>query len=235
LGSSSKLAKGLMLTRRKYELSVSGKHRPLCQFLGFANFYRDFIDNFSEIPRPLIRLTKKDTVFYWGRNEQAAFETLREAFISAPILAQWDSERDTVVEADASGYAIGGCLSQYDDRKRLKPVAYLSQRLSPAECNYQIHDKELLSIIRALQQWDSKLRSTAKTFTILSDYYNLKYFMTAKQLNERQIRWAEILSRYNFEIKFRPGSKAHRPDALSRRNQDLPHNKEDERLQGRIM
>ena len=154
-------------------------------------------------------------------------------FISAPVLAQWDPERHTVLEADSSGYATGACLSQYDDEGRLRPVAYASQRLNPSECNYEIHDKELLAIIRALKQWDGELRSVAQPFTILTDHSNLRYFFTTRSLNERQVRWSELLSRYTFELQFRPGKKATRPDALSRRSQDMPHGVDDERIQGR--
>jgi len=126
--------------------------RGVRQFVGFANFYREFIKDFSIVAQPLTALTKKGAIFQWTPSEAAAFERLKELFISAPVLLQWDPERDTVVEADASGWAVGGCLSQYDEEGRLRPVAYFSQRMSPAECNYQIHDKELLAIIKALKQ-----------------------------------------------------------------------------------
>jgi transposase InsO family protein len=205
------------------------------QFLGFANFYREFISDFSTLARPLISLTKKAATFQWGHGEDSAFEKLKQTFITAPVLAQWDPDRLTVVEADSSGYATGACLSQYDEEGRLRPVAYASQRLSPSECNYEIHDKELLAIMRALKQWDGELRSVAQPFTILSDHNNLRFFLTARSLNERQVRWVETLSRYNFQIQFRPGKKANRPDALSRREQDMPHSEADARLQGRIM
>ncbi|MGH3953939.1 MAG: ribonuclease H family protein [Mycobacterium sp.] len=91
-------------------------------------------------------------LFQWGPQEEAACCKLKEMCILAPVLAQWDPERRTVLEADSSGYATGACLSQYDDKGQLRPVAYVSQRLNPAECNYEIHDKELLAIIRALKQ-----------------------------------------------------------------------------------
>jgi predicted aspartyl protease/transposase InsO family protein len=203
------------------------------QFLGFANFYREFISDFSSIARPLTQLTRKGTPFQWGPEERAAFHKLKEMFITAPILAQWDPERPTVLEADSSGYATGACLSQYDEEGRLRPVAYASQRLSPSECNYEIHDKELLAIIRAIKQWDGELRSVAQPFTILTDHNNLRYFFTTRSLNERQVRWSEFLSRYSFQLQFRPGKKATRPDALSRRNQDMPHGVDDARIQGR--
>jgi hypothetical protein len=125
--------------------------RGVRQFVGFANFYREFIEDFSQIAAPLTALTKKGATFHWGPVEDEAFQILKEAFITAPILTHWDPDKDTVVEADASGFAIGACLSQHDAVGRLRPVAYYSRRLSPAECNYEIHDRELLAIITALQ------------------------------------------------------------------------------------
>ena len=81
------------------------------QFLGFANFYREFISEFSNIACPLTQLTRKGAPFQWGSEEQAAFYKLKEMFITALVLAQWDLERPTVLEADSSGYATGACLS----------------------------------------------------------------------------------------------------------------------------
>lgn len=92
-------------------------------FLGFANFCRCFVDGFSDIAAPLIELTKKATEWKWGPRENEAFELLKRIFASEPVLAQWDLDRETVLEADCSGYALGGCLSQIDDQNRLRPVA----------------------------------------------------------------------------------------------------------------
>ena len=137
-----------------------------------------------------------------------------------------------MVEADSSGYAIRGVLSQYDTKQRLRPVAFFSKKLSPEESNYPIHDKELLAIILCLQQWDAELRSV-KEFTVLSDHQSLERFLTKQQLSERQMRWALTLSRYNFVIKHRPGKTAILPDALSRREQDLPLDADDDRIKAR--
>ncbi|KAI0992782.1 hypothetical protein K3495_g15403, partial [Podosphaera aphanis] len=204
-------------------------------FLGFANFYRCFVDGFSEIALPLINLTKKDVEWRWEREENSAFERLKEIFASEPVLAQWDPDRDTVLEADSSGYALGGCLSQVDKQGQLRPVAYLSKRLSSAEANYPIHDKEMLSIVTCLLEWKAELISVAKPFTILSDHKNLKYFTSKRLLNERQVRYNDVLQLFRFNLEWRPGTICDRPDALSRRDQDKPTGISDERTAGRIM
>ncbi|OAQ59084.1 retrovirus polyprotein [Purpureocillium lilacinum] len=206
--------------------------RAVRSFLGFANYYRQFIPKFSNIASPLTALTKKDAAFAWSNECQAAFDELKARFISAPVLAQWDPDRETVVETDSSGYVTGGALSQKGDDGLMRPVAFFSKKCAPAECNYPIHDKELLAIIRCLEHSDAELRSV-ESFTVLTDHLNLRYFTKKQPLSERQARWAEALSRYNFTIVHRPGKDAAVPDALSRREQDMPHNIEDDRLRGR--
>ena len=201
-------------------------------FLGFANYYRLFIPDFADIARPLTDLTKKGQPFNWNDKAQRAFEELKQLFISDPILAAFDPDRETVLETDASNWATGGVLSQYDDNGNLRPCAYFSKKNLPAECNYDIHDKELLAVIRCLEEWDAELRSV-KSFTILTDHKNLEHFMKVRRLNERQMRWAEILARYCFQLSYRPGTLASRPDALSRREQDVPEGEQDDRLQHR--
>ena len=202
-------------------------------FLGFANFYRIFIPDFAVQARPLTNLTKKEALFRWTEDCQKAFENLKEQFISAPILVHFDPDKETIVEADASGYAVGGVLSQRGKDGLLRPCAYFSQKLSPAECNYPIHDKELLAIVRCLEEWRPELKMGPK-FTILTDHRNLKYFQKAQFLNERQMRWADLLTEFHFELQYRPGKLADRPDALSRREQDMPAGKQDERLSTRF-
>ncbi|KAI0991137.1 hypothetical protein K3495_g17050, partial [Podosphaera aphanis] len=95
-------------------------------FLGFANFYRCFVEGFSDITAPLTELTKKNVEWKWGDEEDKAFKRLKKIFASEPVLAQWDPERETILEADSSGYAIGGCLSQVDLQGQIRPIAYFS-------------------------------------------------------------------------------------------------------------
>ncbi len=133
-------------------------------FLGFANFYRVFIPEFADIAAPLTNLTKKSVDFVWDEPCQKSFETLKERFITAPILCHFDPEKPTIVEADASGYATGGVLLQERDGVWY-PCAYLSKKMSPAEANYEIHDKELLAIVQCLKEWGPELRMV-KHFTV---------------------------------------------------------------------
>lgn len=191
-------------------------------FLGFANFYRGFIDGYSRICAPLTSLTGKGTPWRWGQEQQEAFDTLKNKFIAEPVLAQWDPDRQTMLEADCSGYALGGCLLQKQEEGIWKPVAYYSRRLTGPEMNYEIHDKELLSIVACMKIWDAELRGLAGSFTILSDHMNLKYFLISRRLAERQTRWAEFMSRFRYNLQYIQGAQNERSDALSRRDQDKP-------------
>jgi hypothetical protein len=146
------------------------------EFLGFANYYREFIPQFLNIVQPLTDLTKKDVQFQWRDAEQRAFTHLKELLINAPVFAFFDPERETRIQPDSSGYFIGGELSQLADDNKWRPVAFYSKKCLLAEVNYPIHDKELLAIVRCLQEWHSMLRSV-KSFIILSDHKNLEYFM----------------------------------------------------------
>ena len=188
-------------------------------FLGFANFYRKFIKDFSQRVMPLTNLVKKDTKFDWSEATNEAFSKLKQIFVTAPLLVQFDNTRETVLETHVSIWCIGGTLSQYIDGI-LRPCAYYSKKNSPAECNYEIYDKEMLAIIRCLEEWDAELRSVK--FEIRTDHKNLEYFMTVKKLTERQIRWSLILSKYDFVINYITGKSNERADALSKREQDVP-------------
>lgn len=191
-------------------------------FLGFANFYRSFINGYSKICAPLTCLTGKGTPWKWGIQQEQAFNKLKEKFIKEPALAQWDPDRETILETDCSGYALGGCLIQKQSDESWRSVAYYSRKLTGAEMNYEIHDKELLAVVACMKEWDAELRGLDKTFTILSDHMNLKYFLSRRKLTERQIRWAEFMSRFRYTLQYRKGSENERSDALSRRDQDKP-------------
>lgn len=191
-------------------------------FLGFANFYRRFISGYSKVVTPLTNLTKKSVPFIWSPDAQAAFDYLKSAFTSAPILAHFDPSQQIVLETDASDYAIAAILSQNDSMGVLHPVAYHSRKLSPAEMNYEIHDKELLAIVEAFKVWRHFVEGNPHTIRVLTDHRNLEYFMTRQLLTRRQARWSTLLLPYDFTIEFRPGTKSAKPDALTRRDDVYP-------------
>src|ERR1700753_930860 len=183
-------------------------------FLGFTNFYRRFIQDFSDVARPLHDLTKKDTAWTWSQKEQDAFDKLKQIITSAPVLIFPQDNKPYRLEADSSNYASGAVLSQEGEDGKWHPIAFYSKSLSPVERNYDIHDKEMLAIIRALEEYRHLLEGTQHEFEIWTDHKNLEYFMSAKKLTRRQARWSLFLSRFNFKLIHRPGSKSLKPDAL---------------------
>lgn len=218
--------KGVQMDPRKIstilEWDTPATLRDLRSFLGFSNFYRRFIKDYSRVVAPLVKLTKKDQSFIWDQECSAAFDYLKHCFTTAPILCHFDPEKEIIVETDASDYVSAGILSQYNSDGVLHPVAFFSQKHSPAECNYEIYDKELMAIVRCFEEWRAELESTPYPIQVLSDHRNLEYFMTTRLLSRRQARWSEFLSRFNFKITFRPGNRSGKPDALTRRSGDLP-------------
>ena len=224
---------GIRMDPKKIEAvqdwAVPQSVKDIQSFIGFANFYRRFIKDFSKVTWPMIDLTRKNTHFLWSAECNSAFEQLKNAFVTAPILMKFDPDKQIVVETDASDYVTGGVMSQYDDTNTLRPVAYFSKRHFLAKCNYEIYDKELMAIIRCFEAWRPELEGSAFPIHVLSDHKNLEYFMTTKALSRRQARWSEYLSRFDFKILYQPGKINGKADALTRRSGDFPSS-EDERV-----
>jgi len=126
-------------------------------------------------------------------------------------------DKEFRVEVDASNYATGGVLSMKCSDNLWRPVTFISKSLSDTERNYEIHDKEMLAVIRCLEVWRHFLEETTVKFEIWTDHKNLEYFMKAQKLNQRQARWALYLFRFNFTLKHVPESKMEKADSLSRR------------------
>jgi len=127
------------------------KVKDIQSFLGFANFYRRFIFNYSDIVIPLTRLTRKDTPWNFDENCRNAFNTLKKAFTSTSILTHWVPDAQLVVETDASDYALAAILSIVTKDNEVHPVAFHSRTFSAPELNYDVHDKELLAIFEAFK------------------------------------------------------------------------------------
>ena len=205
--------------------------RDIQCFLGFANFYRRFIPEFSRLASPLTQLTKKEVPFIWNSHCDSAFFQIKQAFKDGTMLAHFNPKRQTILETDASDFVTAAILSQYDESGILRPVAFMSKKKLPAECNYEIFDKELLAIVHAFETWTAELGSIEASTLILTDHKNLEHFTTTKKLNRRQVRWNELLSNFDFKIVFRPGKQGGKPDALTRISAHKPSNSKDERNQ----
>ncbi|KAI2661215.1 Transposon Tf2-9 polyprotein [Labeo rohita] len=192
--------------------------KELQGFLGFSNFYRRFIRNFSSVASPLTSMIKKgDTRLSWSPIATQAFEELRRRFTTAPILHHPDPSRPFLVEVNASSTGVGAVLSQRQGLPpKTVPCAFFSHKLSPAERNYDVGNRELLAIKLALEEWRHWLEGARHPFTILTDHRNLEYLRSAKVLNHRQARWSLFFTRFHFEITYRPGSQNTKADALSR-------------------
>jgi len=164
-------------------------------------------------------LTRNDSGWRCGEAECTAFARLKGSVTSAPVLISPDPTRPFRIEANSSDFATGVVLSQVSSEdEKWHPVAFLSKSLSPVERNYKIHDKEMLAIIRALQEWRHFIKGTEHQCEIWTNHKNLEYFMTAKQLNQRQAQWSLYLSHFDFTLHHKPGRLMGKQDALSRRS-----------------
>jgi len=193
---------------------IPKKLRNVRSFLGFGNFYRRFIQDYSYLARPLTQLTKKGTPFVWSDLCQIAFERLKEAFSTAHILIHFDFDKEIVVETNASDIASAGILSQPGSDRLLHPLAFFSKKHTPAECNYDIYDKELVAVVPGFKEWRAYL--VGGPVTGRADHQNLRYFTTKRLLNQRQARWSDFLSQFNYTIEFVPGKAHGKADALTR-------------------
>ena len=158
------------------------------KFLGLANYYRQFIEGFATVARPLHDLVKKDKKWEWMEREERVFRELKGRFTKKPVLAAPDINKKMRIEVDASDYAMGGVLSMECKDGLWRLVAFLSKSLNETERNYKIHDKEMLAIIRGLEAWRHLLEGVQTKFEIWTDHKNLEYFMKAQKLNRRQAR-----------------------------------------------
>ena len=215
---------GLVVSKGKVEMDavkvegvrkwlVPGTKNKLQQFLGFINFYGRFIQDFASISKLLHSLTGK-TAWVCGLEQQNSFETLKQAVTASPVLVFPTDKNQFWVEADSSDFATGAVLSQLQENS-WKPIAYMSKVLNEVERNYEIHDKEMLAIMQALEEWRHYLQGARQPFEIWTNHKNLEYFMTARKLNRRQARWSLELADYDFILKHRPGSLNKKADLLS--------------------
>ena len=188
--------------------------KDIQSFLGFANFYRRFIQNYLALTSPLTYLTRKSTPWNWTTECEMAFKTIKEAFTRAPLLRHWEPDSPLVLETNALDLALAAILSIRTNGD-IHPIAFHSWTLQAAELNYDVHDKELLAIVKAFKKWRHYFEGTANLVEVITDHKNLTYFCSSKVLTRCQARWSELLSQFNLTIKFRPRRLGRKPDALT--------------------
>ena len=198
------------------EWPVPTNLHSLRSFLGFENYYKDFIEDYSKLTHPLHDLTKKGAPWHWCDSQRIAFETLKEKFTSYPVLRNPDPHKHYILDTDTSLYAVGATLSQ-DFHDGWHPIAYFSKSLLPAERNYDIYDWELLAIIHAIKAFCHLLLGAHHKFLIRSDHENLKYFKSPQKISTHQARWHVFLQDYDFELVHFPGKSNTIADLLSQR------------------
>jgi len=183
------------------------------QFLGLVGYYRRFIPQFSKIAKPLTELLKKDKPFKWELSQINAFNTLRESLCTEPILQYPDFTQPFILTTDASGYAIGGVLSQGKIGKDL-PISYVSRVLNKAEQNYSTIEKECLAIVYCTNHFRPYLYG--RKFTVITDHKPLVWLHSIKDPSSRLWKWRTKLAEYEYDIQYKKGSLNNNADALSR-------------------
>jgi len=186
--------RSLIMTEKKVESILKWRAprsvKDVQIFIGFANFYRPFIENFAKVCKRIsdgLKIKGGKHLWFWGQEQDKAFVELKRRFNSAPILAHLYPDRQTVIERDATDFVLGCILVQHLG-KEFHRVAFNSRKLNAAERNYEIHDKELFAILEAFRVWEHYLLGADDPVTVYTDHQNLQYCLMSKVCNPRQIR-----------------------------------------------
>ena len=188
--------------------------RQVRSFLGLCSYYRKFVKGFADIARPLHRLTEKGHQFEWTLDCDESFNLLKQALKSPPILGYPEGDGSFILDADASGEAIGAVLSQIQQGEE-RVIAYYSCVLEKRERQYCVTRRELLAIIKSVKHFPHYLYG--RHFTIRTDHGSLRWLLRFKNRDGQMVWWLKTLYIYDFEVQHRAGSAHGNADALSRR------------------
>lgn len=189
--------------------------REVQSFLGMANYYRKFIQNFAQIVRPLYDLTKKENEWNWTKEQQRAFEKVKLVLTNAPILAHPDFSKTFILETDASNFQIGAVLLQEGSDGKEHVIAYASRSLLPAEKNYSVIERETLALVWAMTKKFREYLLGAKC-QVRTDHKPLTWLKKFADTSSKLMRWSLRLQEYDFDIEYKPGKNNESADALSR-------------------
>ncbi|GFW93036.1 retrovirus-related Pol polyprotein from transposon 17.6 [Trichonephila clavipes] len=188
--------------------------RELRSFLGLCTYYRKFVKGFSNIARPLHKLTESKQKFQWTKECEDSFLQLKEALTSSPILIYPQPDKPFILDTDASTESVGAVLSQEIDGQE-RVVAYWSKCLSKPERNYCVTRKELLAIVKAIEHFHHYLYG--QKFLLRTDHASLTWLMNFRNTEGQVARWIQRLNEYYVDIRHRKGSSHGNADALSGR------------------
>ena len=218
-------AKGIETDPKKVEAvrnwTVPKTVTDIRSFLGFTNYYRQFIKDYAKVARPLNTLisgenaAKKKKLVEWYEQCQKAFDTLKDLCTSTPILAYADYKRDFQLHTDACERGLGGVLYQKDENGLQRVIAYASQSLSPTERNYPAHKLEFLALKWVVTDRFHGYLYGGK-FDVFTDNNPLTYILTSAKLNACGQRWIASLANYDFRLFYKTGKPNVEADALSR-------------------
>jgi len=184
-------------------------------FLGLANYYRRSFKDFAKVANPLNQLTKKCVKFDWTQSCQDAFDKLKRALISAPILTYPDFVKEFHIFVDASSTGIGMTLAQIADNGLERVIAYNGRNFNNAEINYSTTDREALALVEGIKKFQPYLHG--RKITVHTDHNALQWLMSITNPVGRLARWALLLQQFNFDIVYRSGKSNGNADGLSRR------------------
>lgn len=190
-------------------------YTELKRFIGLASWYRRFVENFSIIAAPLHDLTKgrKNKRLVWTSEAESAFVKLKTLLTSTPVITCPDYSKPFFIQCDASNNGIGAVLCQKNEDGE-QPIAYLSRKLNDRERKYSTSERELLSMVYAIEKFRPYVDGVH--FTVLTDHSALQWLHKMKDPHGRLARWAMKLQQFSYDIVHRPGKTHTVPDALSR-------------------
>ncbi|GBN37554.1 Retrovirus-related Pol polyprotein from transposon 297 [Araneus ventricosus] len=186
----------------------------LRSFLGLCTYYRRFVRNFSAIARPLHKLTEARTNFNWTEECEKSFNSLKQALITSPVLTYPRTDKEFILDTDASNEGIGAVLSQKIGNEECV-IAYFSKSLGKPERNYCVTRKELLAIVKSIEHFHHYLYG--RKFLLRTNYASLRWLLNFREPEGQIARWIQRLQEYDFEIQHRKGTSHRNADALSRR------------------
>ena len=194
--------------------------KEIRSFLGLASYYRRFMKDFSKIAKPMYKLIRKDEEFNWGKEQEEAFNKLKQLLINAPVVAYPDFNKPFILHTDGSHTGLGAVLEQKDEEGRGRVIAYASRTIRGAEERYSATELEFLALHWACTQ-EFRLYLLGRPFLHITDHQPLKNLKNTNGGSKRIQNWRVNLEEFQYTVEYKPGINNGNADALSRRPKSL--------------